>query len=373
MRFACRSLTSIFLAVGLVACAVAAQAQSRDERLVSARAGGVNFVSGEVRFKRAGHETWQQLATTDDLRGGDTVRTGADGRAEILLNPGSYLRLGANSEFELNDTALDSLHLRLTRGSALCEASIYDEGSFVIALDTPQTQISIVRSGIYRVNALENTTELFVRKGRALVGRERLSVKEGTGATVGTSGAVAVAKFNQHEKDTLDVWGKQRAEELAQANRRLQVRALNTALASMSWNNFGWGSAPGLWLWNARSSCYTYLPFFGWTSPYGYFYGTAATGLLGYCHCGMGGDIRSSPRVFDRGSQGTVGSTTHTTTGTTSTTGGSSTGSTSSPASTPHTSAGSFSMPPAVVNNPPTAIVRPVGSTSPRIASPRDN
>jgi hypothetical protein len=369
MRFACKSLTNIFLAVGLVACAVAARAQDREYRLVSARAGGVNFVSGEVKFRRAGHEAWQQLATTDDLRGGDTVSTGADGRAEILLNPGSYLRLGENSEFELTDDALNSLRLRLSKGSALVEASVYDEGAFAITFDTPQTQISIARSGVYRVNALASTTEVFVRKGSALVGRERTLLKEGKIARVGSGGAVEVAKFNKNEKDALDVWSKQRAEELAQLNRKLQVRSVNTALARMSWDNFGWGSNPsGLWLWSASSRCYTYLPFLGWISPYGFVYGVAAPGLLSYCHCAMGGDIRSSPRVYDRRQNGAVVSTTSTTSaqpshGTVS----------SSPVVSPNTSMGRGSIGAPTINNPPTATVRPVGEVRPKIASPRDN
>jgi hypothetical protein len=377
MRFVCRALTNIFLAVGLVACVVAAQAQSKDQRLVSARAGGVNFVSGEVKFRRAGHEGWQQLATTDDLRAGDTVRTGADGHAEILLNPGSYLRLGENSEFELSNDALDALRLRLTKGSALCEATIYGEGAFTITLDTPQTQISIVRSGIYRINAATNTTELFVRKGLALVGRERSVVKEGRVGRVGTGGAVEVAKFDKHEKDTLDVWGKQRAEELAQANRKLQVRALNTALASMSWSNLGWGSNPsGLWLWNAGSRCYTYLPFFGWISPYGYLYSIAGTGLAAYCGCAFGGDSRSSPRVFDRGHSGRVNVTPMPNTGAKPSKGADfSPPADASPKTS--TSKGGIFAPPSVIYNPPASpssvVVHPSGSVTPKVSSPRDH
>src|ERR671937_875008 len=71
-----------------------ARAQSRDAHFISARAGVVNYVSG------------------------DAVRTGADGRVEVLLNPGSYFRAGASTEFELTDASLDNLRLRLARGAA---------------------------------------------------------------------------------------------------------------------------------------------------------------------------------------------------------------------------------------------------------------
>jgi hypothetical protein len=274
MRKACTALARFSLAISFViTCAAFASAQNKDEHLVSARAGGVNFVSGDVTFRRAGKSAWQQLATTDELKSGDAVRTGADGRVEVLLNPGSYLRLGKNSEFELTDAALDTLRLKLARGSALVEAAGFDDADFAITFDTAQTQISIVRSGIYRVNAdARGITELFVRKGRALVGRERTAVKEGTMARVGAGGNVEVAKFDKDDRDALDTWGKERAEEIARVNRKLQARQLNTSLASYGFGNPFFGSSfAGVWLW--ADSCYTFMPFVpGWSSPYGFMY-----------------------------------------------------------------------------------------------------
>lgn len=274
LKNACKTFASLTLTLAFViACATHARAGITDDHLISARAGGVNFVAGEVSVKRAGRDAWQTLSTADELKSGDAVRTGADGRAEILLNPGSYLRLGESSEFELTDATLDHLRLKLARGNAIVEAAGFDDADFAIALDTPQTQIAIVRAGIYRVNvASSNATELFVRKGRALVGRERTTVKEGTSARVGASGAVEVAKLDKNDRDALDVWSKARAEELARVNRKLQLRQLNAQLASFNSYAPYYGSGfAGLWLWGG--SCYTFMPFVvGWASPYGFGY-----------------------------------------------------------------------------------------------------
>jgi hypothetical protein len=275
MRKACKAFASLSLAVGfVVTCAAFARAQNREEHFVSARAGGVNFVSGEVTFRRAGRDAWQQLATTDELKSGDAVRTGANGRAEILLNPGSYLRLGENSEFELTDASLDTLRLKLLRGSALVEAAGFDDAGFAVALDTPQTRVSLIRSGIYRFNvSAAGATEVFVRKGRALVGRERALVKEGMSARVTAAGSVDVAKFDKKEKDALDLWGKERAEEIARVTRKLQLKQVNAAFARNPWNGF-YGSNNnnlfGVWLYSPRFGCYSFLPFYQWVSPYGY-------------------------------------------------------------------------------------------------------
>src|SRR5688500_20348166 len=74
---------------------------------------------------------------TDDLRAGDRVRTDFDGRVEILLNPGSYLRVGGNSEVEMSNNSLDNLALRLIKGTAIVEATGVDDLELNINISTP--------------------------------------------------------------------------------------------------------------------------------------------------------------------------------------------------------------------------------------------
>src|SRR4051812_23979175 len=85
------SLGVLFALFFVSAClTVFAQAQNREEHFISARAGGVNLASGDVKVRRAGADDWQTLSVKDDLKNGDVVRVGASGRVEVLLNPGSY-------------------------------------------------------------------------------------------------------------------------------------------------------------------------------------------------------------------------------------------------------------------------------------------
>ncbi len=81
---------------------------TKDLYVISAKAGGVNYVEGQVivagKNKRGGN-----LFKGDTVEVGDKVSTGADGKAEILLNPGSYVRLAENSSFEFLTTSLDNL------------------------------------------------------------------------------------------------------------------------------------------------------------------------------------------------------------------------------------------------------------------------
>ena len=99
-----------------------AAAQTRERFGISAKAGGVNNVVGRVRVTREEQQP-QVLTSTDNLVAGETVTTASSSNAEILLNPGSYFRLGENSEFQFEDISLDNLRLRLMKGSAIIEAT----------------------------------------------------------------------------------------------------------------------------------------------------------------------------------------------------------------------------------------------------------
>jgi hypothetical protein len=269
----------LMIAFACLCAASVARAEIKDARLVSARAGGVNFVAGDVTFRRAGETGWQRLTTSEVLKSGDAVKTGADGRVELLLNPGTYFRAGENTEFELVEAALDDLRLSLARGAAVVEATGYDDLDLSIVISTPQTRVSIVRSGIYLVTVGgSGLTEVAVRKGRAKVGEvAETLVKGGQVARVLAPGEVEVAKLNGKIYHVLELWSKERAKELAKLNEKLANRNTRTALSLLSLRTLfpdshlvGQG---GVWVF--INGCYTFVPFFaGWGSPYGYGYGS---------------------------------------------------------------------------------------------------
>ena len=164
----------------IVCCAIVGFAQNREKFVISAKAGGINAITGEAKVHSRGESDWQQLSITDDLEAGDSVRTAFDGRVEILLNPGSYLRLGGDSEVELSNNSLENLEVRLLRGTAIVEATGADDFDLNINISTPHTKLAIVRQGLYRLNVVpENATELIVRKGRVILSDSHTKVKGG--------------------------------------------------------------------------------------------------------------------------------------------------------------------------------------------------
>jgi len=273
MRTPRRTCLIFFPVVFLVFSSVAF-AQNRERFMISAKAGGVNTVVGRVMVTRQGQAP-QLLSSSDELMSKDVVTTGSTANAEILLNPGSYLRLAQDSEFQFEDISLDHLKLQLGKGSAIIEATGVADMDLGIQITTPKATFTIIRSGIYRINVEPGASELAVYKGRASYGSTDAEVLKGGNSVRLTNGVAELAKVPK-EKDAFELWSKQRAQLLAQANERLTRRTLNGYLNDRGWDSWFWGPRRfGLWTFSATSGCYTFLPFYyGWTSPYGHYYGS---------------------------------------------------------------------------------------------------
>ncbi|HYT48930.1 MAG TPA: FecR domain-containing protein [Pyrinomonadaceae bacterium] len=264
------------LTIVLVTFAFTAEAQNRERFGISARAGGVNAVSGQVLVKRGGASE-QLLTSQDDLNSGDIVTTGRDSQTEVLLNPGTYLRLSEKSEFVLVDNSLDNLLVKLTNGSAIIEATGPDNLELHIPIVTDQQRMTIVRSGIYRINVSAGVTELLVRKGRVRLGDDPKNIVKSGKKISFAATAPLTAKLTKLDRDEFDDWSRARGQTLTRANERLSARTLNGYLSSDSWSFSAAFGRWGLWTWSPFASCYTFLPFYyGWSSPYGRYYGLYA-------------------------------------------------------------------------------------------------
>lgn len=265
----------------VIVCCASISAQNREKYVISAKAGGVNAVTGQATVHGKGETEWQQLSVTDDLNAGDRVRTAVDGRVEILLNPGSYLRVGGNSELELSNNSLENLELSLIRGTAIVEATGADGLQLNININTPHAKLAIVRHGLYRLNVVPgDATELIVRKGSVILNDSHTKVKGGN-KVIFSATAVSVAKLTKEEKkrsEGVDTWSKDRGEALAKANSRINGRMINSAFSAYNRGYFGFRNyhGVGLWFYNDLAGCYTFLPFFyGFGSPYGGSYSQA--------------------------------------------------------------------------------------------------
>ncbi len=238
--------------------------------VISAKAGGVNLVHGEVRVERK-DSTSGYLVKGDTLKAGDRLISSSNARSEILLNPGSYARLGANTEFEFVTTNLNNLAVKLNRGSAIFE--VYANRDFVISVITPSTRFYLIKSGVYRVDvSADGTSRLEVHRGRAQVGNLNATILKKGRSVVVRGGSVEVARFNRKDQDSFETWSRYRSKTLAQANADLRR---SSAVRNSIWRDYVrggdlYGNTFGVWTYSSIFGGYCYLPFRNRRTPYGF-------------------------------------------------------------------------------------------------------
>src|SRR5580765_8576242 len=91
--------------------------------------GLANVIAGDVLYL---DETVrpQRLSLKQRFENGDQIQVGPESFVEVLLNPGSYLRLWANTRVRFIDVSPDNLTLELIDGSIIVENYIAPRGMF---------------------------------------------------------------------------------------------------------------------------------------------------------------------------------------------------------------------------------------------------
>lgn len=267
-----------FLSLGFVAMLLLANVNAQDRTLasaagdkyvISAKAGGVNFTEGSVSVVREAGNSGL-LVKGDMLEVGDRVSTGADGKAEILLTPGSYVRMAGDSEFHFRNTSLEDLELGVDKGSAIFE--VFAEEDYPVTVVTPRNTFSLIRTGVFRVDVdAEGNGSLEVWKGRARIDGVEDTVKGGR--EVSADGVVS--KFDRDDRDAFETWSRERSKQLAKIVSELKRDTWRTPLINSFWDNrWNFYGSYGLWVYDPFWGSYCFLPFgYGWSSPYGYGFG----------------------------------------------------------------------------------------------------
>ena len=88
--------------------------------VISARAGLIQLTDGSVFLDDQRLE--QRAAKFDQMKEGSELRT-QDGRAEVLLTPGTFLRIGNDSAIRMVSNRLVDTRVRLLNGAAIVDAA----------------------------------------------------------------------------------------------------------------------------------------------------------------------------------------------------------------------------------------------------------
>jgi len=191
--------------------------------------GLINLAEGQVRCLRAGVPV-EGLGRSREIESGDTIETGA-GRAELLLNPGYYLRLDANTKIVLADMSPINLKVEIPIGSVGLEIEM--DNSFgwqsdkdamfaPITVVTPRDEFTIVRPGAFRF-AVDSQGRVIVTVAKGLVMADGVPAK--SRQRVYASGGIANIKQDEtNQKDAFDEWNRSRGVASLKSNKSLQLK-----------------------------------------------------------------------------------------------------------------------------------------------------
>lgn len=250
----------------------------------NAMPGTLNYVEGQASMNDQALDS--KSVGNAELESGQVLQTGK-GKAEILLTPGVYLRIGDNSSVRMVSTNLTNTQVALDRGEAMLEVDqIYPENN--IHISQPGADTRVVKTGLYDFDAADQQVRVFDGKAIVSADERNTNVKKAHEVAL-NSDRVKPQRFNKDhvaQHDDLYRWSSLRSEYLSEAN----VDMANLYYAN-GWYGPGWWG-PG-WFWDPWFMDYTFLPgdgfffnpfgwgfyspFFVWRAPY-------YPGLHGYHH-----------------------------------------------------------------------------------------
>src|SRR5260370_13857929 len=133
------------------------------QSVISTRSGLVHFFEGAVCLGDQPLEP--RFGRFPTIAQGSELRT-AKGRAEVLLTPGVFLRLGEGSSIRMVANVLSDTRVGLLTGSVLVDSAEPSPGTSV-TLVTKDWNVDFRQKGIYRIEA--EPPRLWVQQGTAEV------------------------------------------------------------------------------------------------------------------------------------------------------------------------------------------------------------
>ena len=235
--------------------------------------GTLNYVEGSVSVN--GQPVTQQSVGSVILQPGESIST-ANGRAEVLLTPGVYFRLGHDSAAKMVSPELTNTSIALERGDAAVEADQIFKENDVHVLEN-NVPVQLVKPGLYEFNANRDDVMVFSGQAAALKPDGKfVAVKKDHDLNLSEGVTQKPVKFNAkaQENSGLYRWSSLRSDYLSQANAQIA-------------GNYGPTYAPG-WYWDPWTLGYTFIgpsPFY---SPFGWAYYPLGGAGLGWSYPGWG-------------------------------------------------------------------------------------
>lgn len=258
-------VAALLLIAGLVVSGASAQ------NLISARAGFVNYTHGKVNLPPGA-----DLKPAKQLEDGQALSTASGGRAELILTPGSYLRLDTDSEVRMVSTQLTAPVVELLRGTECLEVNdIPKTPTAPITVVWQGHQIPVAKTGIYRFEPNSDSIRIYVLSGKLRLPGEKSDLKSGRYQDLSASGVLSASgKFSAWLND-FDRFNSRRAQALTSASELASytIRSGYYGSGFLTSTAFWGQNGLGLWMFDPYSNFYTYVPYrYSVLNPWGYYY-----------------------------------------------------------------------------------------------------
>lgn len=231
--------------------------------------GTINYVEGQASID--GAPLTPESVGTARIRAGDAVDTHS-GFVEILLTPGTFLRLGHNSEIRLLSSGLAETRIQLAHGEAMLEADQLIKGTN-LEIEMNGATMQVERKGLIDCDTAANAIRVLDGKATVAEGGRTQTLGKHDQVLLASKHPLKRRNFNEKKVETnsLYVWSKARSAEEAQASEESANNALYYATAG-----------PG-WYWDPYWDFYGFWPYDGFlSSPFGWgFYSPAFFGYYG--------------------------------------------------------------------------------------------
>jgi hypothetical protein len=200
------------------------------QRTISARAGTIEFQRGALYVDdRLVRPTYGDQPPFQ-MKNGQRLRI-ENGRVELLLGAGVYLRMLGPSAIRLEETRLADTQVVVENGSALIEvAGMNPDARLRVICGESSTELK--RDGSYRFDAPAEAMagKLRIFNGEATVVSHGVAVKGRAGLAVDLAAGLKSSKFDPRDGDALQAWAARRSRRRIDYERRqAEARAMQAA------------------------------------------------------------------------------------------------------------------------------------------------
>jgi hypothetical protein len=268
----CLGLAGIFLTAALI---VPNPSAAQERYPAVAR---LSFVSGPVSYSRGDDPgEWDEAIENIPLTIGDRLYTPAEGRAEMQISSGNFIRLAPRSYLSTLNLSDDVKQFYLGEGIAFLNIRRLAPDE-LIEIDTPNVSVTLEEPGRYRIAVDENgDSRISVRRGRVSVaaGGKQIAVENSEIRVYGLD-APRYEIVGLSAEDGFDRWAAERDDRFERDYRGASQYASEDIIGVEELSQYGrWESIPEYGhAWTPANVAAGWVPFtvgrWYWQDPWGW-------------------------------------------------------------------------------------------------------